>query len=441
LNRKGYKRYVTVLLTVAYVFNQADRGVFGFLMQPIKDELHLSDSELGFAGGPALVLFYVVLGIPIARLADRSNRATLITIGVSAWSIMAMLSAAVGNFWQLVLVRVGVGVGEAGFTAMAQSLIAEYHSSAERPRAMSTLQLAIPIGLVISSAVGGWVNELYGWRAAFIAAGLPGVLIAALIKVSIKDPRVTDPRSAAEAARGEDLPRFTEILKVLWKQGASRHLLIASACANLVAASALSWLPGFFSRTHGMSAGQIGTWFGVMVFCGGGIGTWLGGYLASRRGNIQTQCRLLAIGSALSCLFVAAVLLSPTKELALFLLLPATVAVYFFYGPTFSLAQSFCSPGTRATVASVFILIQVLAGGVIGVQLVGILSDQIAYFFGEESLRWSLLATSIAGLWAAVHFWLAGTASERAPSLAGECDEGDGVTEAGRVAGVSLRKK
>src|SRR5262249_7833455 len=160
-----YKRYVTLILLVVYVFNQTDRAIFGFLMEPMKRDLHLTDSQLGFLAGPALFLFYALLGVPVARMADGSHRVNIMSIAMGLWSAIVMLTAAAGKFWHLALTRIGVGVGEAGFSAIAIAVIADYHSAAERARALSIFMLALPFGAVVSSLTAGWINEAYGWRA------------------------------------------------------------------------------------------------------------------------------------------------------------------------------------------------------------------------------------------------------------------------------------
>lgn len=327
---QAYKRYVTILLLIVYVFNQTDRAIFGFLMEPIKRELRLSDTELGFLAGPAMVLLYTVLGIPVARWADRSSRVNIISAAVALWSSVVMLSAAVGNFWHFALARVGVGVGEAGFSAVAQSLISDYHAPHERTRALSIFMLGITLGVVVSSLMGGWVNQLWGWRAAFIAAGLPGIILAALVKWTIQEP----PRARASqtaAATAKDGPSLPSILSLIWRKRTLRHLAIAMGIANTVSAGVLAWIAVFFVRNHAMQTGELGTWMAVVVGGGGSAGIWLGGYLTSRYGDQdkRVMVRLMAAATALIVPTSVIVLWCPSTALALVALLPFKIALFF----------------------------------------------------------------------------------------------------------------
>jgi MFS family permease len=407
---RSYKHYVTVLLLVVYIFNQMDRAIFGFLMEPIKHELALSDSQLGFLAGPALVLFYATLGIPIARWADRSNRVNIISTAVALWSAIVMCSAAVGKFWQFALARVGVGIGEAGFSAIAQSLIADYHSGADRTRALSIFMLAIPLGGVVSALTGGWINEAYGWRAAFIAAGLPGIVLALLVKWTVREPPRVSTSTAVPGATQQ--PPLRQVFATLWKRRALKHLAIAMGLVNTVCAAVLTWIPAFFVRNHAMSTGELGTWLALVGGLGGSAGIGLGGYLTSRYGSQdeRMKVRLVAIATALIAPALTWALWCPSKQLALLILLPGEALMFFFYGPAFSLVQGLSAATMRATMASVFILIQVLAGGVVGVQLLGGLSDAFTPVLGSNAtaLRWSMTLICLLALWAAVHFWLAG---------------------------------
>lgn len=403
----AYKRYVTALLLVVYIFNQTDRAIFGFLMEPIKAELQLSDTQLGMLAGPALVVVYALLGVPIARLADRSSRVNIIAIAVAAWSAIVTTSALVQTFLQFAFARIGVGIGEAGFSAIAQSLLADYHQAHERTRALSVFLLAIPLGGVLSSLMAGWINETYGWRAAFVAAGLPGIFLALQVKLTVREP----PRQVSPSQTAIQ-PQMSSIFAMIWAQPSLRHMAIATALVNIVCFSVLVWTSAFFIRVHGMRTGELGMWLALMVGFGGGLGTWLGGYVTHRygRGDERSQVRIIACTTVLMVPLLALALWSSSKHVALLLLVPAHAMMFFFFGPTFALILSLAPASTRATMTAVFILIQMLAGGVLGVQLVGIISDALVAPAGNtaQALRWSLTLICSLALWAAVHFWLTG---------------------------------
>ncbi len=403
----SYKRYITVVLLLVYIFNQTDRVIFGFLMEPIKKDLGLSDTQLGFLGGPALVLFYAVLGVPVARLADRSSRVNIIAIAVTLWSCVVMATAAVGTLWHFVLARIGVGVGEAGFTAVAHSLIAGYHTEKEqRTRALSIFMLGIPLGAMTSSLLAGWINEIYGWRAVFVAAGIPGILLALLVKWTVREP----PRLQALSQTGDPLerPPLSAVLELLWRTRTLRHLAIGQGIVTVVA-NVVGWVPAFFMRNHHMSSGELGTWLAISVAIAGGTGTWLGGHLTTRYGarDERVKLHLMAIATALLMPTMLLVLWCPSARIALLLLLPVQALVFFCYGPSSSFVQGLSPAVMRATMASLFILIQILAGGVIGVQLLGILSDTLAGVTGDSGsgLRWAMTLATPLALWAALHFW------------------------------------
>jgi predicted MFS family arabinose efflux permease len=418
-----YKRYVTVVLLIVYIFNQTDRAIFGFLMQSIKADLKLSDTQLGFLAGPALAIFYATLGIPIARFADRRNRVNVIAIAIALWSAIVVCSAAVGKFWHFALARVGVGVGEAGFSAIAQSLITDYHAPHERTRALSVFMLAIPLGSVVSSLTAGWINQGYGWRVAFVAAGLPGLILAPLVKWTVREPaQGVGPLATAQQAPST----IRSLVALIWQRPALRHLAIAQGLANIVVACALTWIPAFFIRVHGMQSAELGTWLAIVGGIGGSAGIWLGGYLTTRfgGGDEAKKMQLTSFATALAAPMLIIVLWVPAKHLAMTALLPCEVVLFFFYGPTFALVQALSAANVRATMASAFILIQVLAGGVIGVQLLGVLSDFLTALTGSGAvaLRWGMTLISLLAVWSAGHFWRSG-------QLIGRHDRSEGAAK------------
>jgi predicted MFS family arabinose efflux permease len=404
---KPYKRYVVALLLVIYIFNRIDGAIFGILMESIKRELALSDTQLGFLAGPALTLFYATLGIPIARWADRSRRITIMSLAIALWSTIVTVSSAVQTFWQSALARVGVGVGEAGFSAVAQSVITDYHSAAERTRALAVFMLALPLGQAMSYLMGGWVDDHWGWRMAFIVAGVPGLFLALLMKFTVQEPS----RGAASNAVAADTsrPPLRAVFATLWRRRALRHLAIAMTLFNLVWGM-LVWKAAFFIRLHGMSTGELGTAMALVLGVGGGLGIWSSGHLLGliKAKNERTQVRVIALTALLACPLLIAALSWSTPTGALLLLLLALVMMNFFFAPSFSLVQGLCPASMRATMVAILILFQQLFLGVIGLQLTGILSDAFSNALGSQGLRWAMIALTPASLWAAVHFWLAG---------------------------------
>jgi MFS family permease len=402
-----YRRYLLSLLLLAYVFNQLDRGVFGILMEPLKRQFSLTDTQLGFASGPALVVLYSCLGIPVARWADRGTRVRIMSAAILLWSVTTVLTALVQGFSQLALARVGVGIGEAGFTAIALSVIGDYESDGNRARSISNFMLAIPISGLLSDLVGGWVNQLWGWRSVFVVAGFPGIALAFLMRTTVREP----PRRPIVGSTESNRPSFGVVLSTLWARRSLRHLLVAQALANVVI-NAIGWVSVFFIRRHGMTTGELGSWLAVADGLGPFSGIWLSGFLAGRLGgrDPSVNARLMAYAAIAVAPLVLLMLWCPWKPFSLLLYLLLNVPMFYWLGPIQALVQDLVGPSMRATMAAVFILVQLLAGGVIGMQIVGLLSDTLTPLAGSatDALRYSMAVAAIITLWAAVHFWWAG---------------------------------
>ena len=405
---KPYRRYVVTVILLVYVFNQLDRGVFNILMEPIKRQFSLTDTQLGFVTGPALVILYSLLGVPVARWADRTSRVRIMSTAVALWSVVTTLTATVSQFWELALARIGVGIGAAGFSAVAISVIGDYETDKNRPRAISYFMLAMPIAFLISNLMGGWVNQLYGWRWVFVIAGMPGILLALLMRTTVREPPRRLMAESAELHR----PHLRVAFSTLWRRRSLRHLAIAQATGN-AGVNAMGWVYVLFIRQHHMSTGELGSWLAFTDGLGPFVGIWLSGMLAARLGARdagRATTRLMALTSTLVVPLALFVLWCPSKPLALLGYLLLNIPMYFFFGPTAALVQDLVGPSMRATMASVFILVQMLAGSLIGTQLVGILSDRLAPLVGDPTLalRWSMTVGSMMTLLAALHFWRAG---------------------------------
>jgi len=404
----GYKRYVLGTLTLVFTLNFVDRGLIGLLLQPIKEDLHLSDTRLGFLTGIAFGLFYATLGLPMARWADRGNRATLTSMAIGLWGVMVMSCVIVTNFVQLVLARVAASVGEAGCMPPTYSLVGDYFpGSGERARAMAVYWLASPLSVLVSFIVGGRLNQLYGWRMTFFMMGIPGLLLAALVKLTIAEPRK---RASTAQASQQRLPRMVDVLRTLWRQRACRHLSIALILLCTMGLGLGPWYAAFMIRSHGMDTTELGIWLGLILGVGGLLGTLAGGYAAGRwfAQDERGQMRLTAVMiAALMPCFVLFLLL-PRKEHALIALVPLMVIFNFFFGPTFALMQRLVPDEIRATTLAVVMLLANLIGMGVGPQVVGILSDLLMPIVGSDSLRYAMLTMSLVALWSAYHFWNVG---------------------------------
>ncbi|MCP5182005.1 MAG: MFS transporter [Pseudomonadales bacterium] len=401
------RRYVLGILVVVYTFNFIDRQILSILLGPIKQELDISDTALGALTGFAFALFYATLGIPIARLADRGNRRNLIAVALTVWSAMTALSGLVQNFWQLLAARIGVGVGEAGCSPPAHSMIADYYPANQRATALGIYALGIPFGILFGFLAGGWMNEFFGWRAAFFLVGVPGLLLALVFRFTVKEP----PRGMAEGRTlSSEQPGVMETFAYLWKKHSFRHMAIGGGLTAFVGYGLTTWAPSFLERSHHMSSGEIGTWLGLILGIPGGIGIALGGYLADRFGARDTRWFLWIVSVALlvGVPFSIGFYLAPTPTVALlFLMLPVALG-NFYQATTFSQTQGLVELHMRSVAAAVLLFILNIIGLGLGPQAVGALSDLLMDRFGTESLRYSLLFFSLFNIWAAWHYYLAG---------------------------------
>ncbi len=401
-----YRSYVLVLLTLIYVVNYVDRQILSILLQPVKVALDLSDTQLGFLTGIAFALFYATLGIPLAMLADRTNRKTVIAWSLGLFSVMTAICAMVGNFWQLALARVFVGVGEAGTSPPSHSIIADLYPPRERATAMAIFATGLNIGILIGFLIGGWVNEWFGWRAAFLVAGLPGFILALVIRFFFREP----PRGHADgmSATGE-APALFAVLKALWKMKTFRHLSFAAALNSFVGYGAVAWIPAFLIRSHDMSTGAIGTSLALIIGVAGGAGTFLGGYLVDKlskgdpRWSVWVPAAALAIATPFSFIFY----LSPVLPLALAAFVIPAVVSAIYLGPALALTQGLVSLRMRAVASAVLLFVINIIGLGLGPQMVGIASDLLNNRFGDDSLRWALIVTGLVNLWAVIHFLMA----------------------------------
>lgn len=400
------------LLTIIMVFNYVDRVAMGLLLQDIKIDLSLSDTQLGLLTGIAFAGFYATMGIPIARWADRGNRVTIISLTVGLWSAAVALCGMAGSFFQLLLMRMGVAVGEAGCHPPAFSLIADYFTRAERPRAVARYMLGWPLALLTGFFAGGWLNQIYGWRATFVILGLPGVLLAALAALTLKEPRrkmASQVPSAGISSTPSDQPRLKEVLRTLWGSAAYRNLLFAFSLSYFFGNGILQWLPAFFVRSHGLESGALGTWFAAIYGLGGLFGTWLGGELAARyaANNERSQLTALAILYAILALLGASVYLAPNYHLAFAVLMFSSVGSAAVTGPMFAATQTLVPPRMRAMSIAVVLFFSNLIGLGFGPLAVGALSDALRPWLGEESLRYALLVICPGYFWCTWHLWLA----------------------------------
>lgn len=404
------RAYVLFILVVVYTFNFIDRQIVGILAVPIKADLGLTDSELGLMGGLAFALFYTGLGIPVAMLADRFSRTWIMTAALVIWSGMTAASGLATNFWQLFAARLGVGVGEAGGVAPAYSLISDFFPPGHRARAMSVYSFGIPIGSAIGIVFGGIIASMIDWRWAFFIVGIAGILVAPIFRLTIKEP----PRGQYDRKReAVKAPGLKLIVRTLMTKRSFWLLSLGASFSSMMGYGVFFWLPSFFVRSYGLTLLNASLFYGAVLLIGGLAGIWAGGWLGDRFGQDQRSqyARIPAIAFLCTVPFYIAAILSPTLTLAFFVLLVPTALGLAWLGPVISAIQHLVRPDMRATASAIFLFINNLIGIGLGTYAIGALSDTLTAQFGDESLRYSILAGTgfyiiAAGLFLLASRWL-----------------------------------
>jgi len=396
-----------VILFFVSFFNYMDRYMLAVLLPAIKADLGLSDTQIGFITGLAFTLFYATMGIPIARLADRKSRKTIIAIALSFWSLMTMLCGLAQNFIQLALARVLVGVGEAGASPPSHSLIADYFPLEKRATAISFFNIGAPVGILVGFLAGGWLTEFFSWRIALITVGAPGILLALVVAWRLVEP----PRGHADGHTAEaETPSLLFVFRTLWGNKTFRHISLGTGVYTILWLGVVQWLPSFYVRTHEMSLGTVSTWLAFILGGSQLIGILAGGFVADRLGRLDLRWyawvpSLAMLGS--TPVFAYTFLTDNSIASMISLFFPFMIGV-MQGAPTFAIIQGVSDISMRATAAALMLLIANLIGGGLGPQAVGILSDLWANTYAEDSLGYALLWVSlIAGFWAALHYGLA----------------------------------
>ncbi|MEL6878647.1 MAG: MFS transporter [Pseudomonadota bacterium] len=400
-------RAVLWILLIVYIFNFIDRQIVNILAEPIRLELGLSDTQIGLMTGLAFALFYTVLGIPIARYADRptSRRPLIIAVALAIWSGMTAISGMAQNFGQLLLARIGVGVGEAGCTPAAHSLIADMVPKEKRSSALAFYALGIPIGGLLGLVIGGLLADWIGWRLAFVAVGLPGVGLALLVLAVLKEPRRTGGLLQTDASR--KTLGGAETLKAIFGSKALVLLIAGGSFAAFLAYGKVTWTTIFFQRTHGLTPGEVGLWFGLVNGLAGAAGTYLGGWVADKYGAVNRRHVLTApaIGMAIAAPAALFAYSLQSWELAMVVLIIPTVCNSLYYGPFYSSVQGLVPLSARAMASAVTLFCQNLIGLGLGPLFFGMMSDWLKPEYGEGSVQIVLYAGALLGLLPAFFFW------------------------------------
>lgn len=399
------------ILLVVYIFNFLDRQIVNILAEPIKGDLGLSDTQLGLLAGPAFAVFYALLGIPIARHADKdgTNRVRLISLSLAIWSAMTAVCGLAQNFVQLLFARIGVGVGEAGCTPAAHSLIADSVVPEKRSSAIAFYGLGVPIGSLLGLIIGGVVNDLYGWRVALMLVGAPGLLLALVVLFAMREPRHSRTAEAAASAAAAVPLSTREALREVFASRAFVYILIAASVTAFLGYGKGLWTISFFIRSHGLSTTEAGLSMAVVLGLAGVLGTWLGGKLADKFGARDKRHILTfpAYGMAIAAPILFLGYLMEDWRVAVALLVLPTILNAAYYGPAYGCVQGLVQPRARAVAASIMLFGQNLIGLGLGPFLFGVMSDALQPVAGQESVRWVLYGAAWLGLIPAFFFWRA----------------------------------
>lgn len=399
----AYSWYVLLMLFLVAVSNYIDRQILSILMESIKADLSLNDTQLGFLTGTTFAIFYATFGVPLARLADRWSRRNVLVISLTVWSGMTAICGLAQNFVHLLLARTAVAIGEAGCTPPSHSMITDLFPKDWRVRAITIFSLGLPVGILLGLAFGGWINEQFNWRVAFMIVGAPGVLIAIVFMLTVREPPRSVPPSQA-------MPVSTlTAFKTLWAIRSYRHIAIASSLNAFASYGIAQWTPTFFIRSHGMGTAELGLYLGLVIGVSGVIGMFAGGWLAEKLGRINARWYVLvpAIALLISAPFYVAAYFAPTAGLALVALTIPSILNSAYVGPVFASVQSLSPASMRALSAALLLLMMNLIGLGLGPQAVGFLSDLLSPYLAEESLRWAMLLAIAAKAWSCVHYWWA----------------------------------
>jgi predicted MFS family arabinose efflux permease len=392
------------------LFRFVDLQIISVLIEYIRKEFRVSDTALGLLSGFAFALFYGALGVPVAWMAERRSRTNIVSIALALWSAATMLCGAANSFGMLLLCRLGVGFGEAGSVPPSSSLVSDYFAKSERPKAFAILNAAVPCGVFVGFLIGSWVAKFYGWRAAFVVVGAPGLILAILVRALLREP----PRGHSDGARASDAtaPDFRAAVRHLLSIRAYRHLVMGSSIFTVGAVGSGMWISAFFTRVHHMDPLVAGTAL-AFVYGGGGVvgalaGGWLTAKVIEKTGVEAWTARLPAafcVALLPSCAFVY---LTGSASLALLVHVINTVLMHAWMGPTYSAVQTLAGARRRAVAAAVNLFAVNLIALSIGPLLVGMLSDRIGGIANVDSLRYAILTVvAIAYGWAGLHFYLA----------------------------------
>lgn len=400
------RRYILVMLTLVYVINYLDRNILNILLPAIKAEFHLKDAALGLLSGTSFAILYATLGVPLAWLADRVNRRNVIAWSMMLFSAMTLVSGYAASFVQLVSARIGTGIGEAGTSPSVNSIISDLYEPKERAGALSFYAAGLNVGLLLAFFGGGWIEQHFGWRNAFLAAGIPGLIIALLFLFTVPEPRRGHIEELADTGTAPNLP---ETIRYLWSQRSFRFIALGTAMSSFGGYAGNTFVPAFLARNHHMSSAEIGVTLAVLFGAVGGLGTYYSGVIADWLGkrDVRWNMYVIVLFTLLSIPFFPFYYLAPGLVVTLACAIIPTANGAAYLAPSYAMVQSLVPLRMRAQAAAILLFVLNIIGFGLGPLTVGAISDALTPAFGVDALRWALLSTILTWLIAAWCYWMA----------------------------------
>ncbi len=386
----GVSRYALIMLTIAYTFNFIDRQILVILQEPIKADMGLSDAQLGLLSGFSFALVYITAGIPIAYWADRGNRRNIVALAVTVWSGMTALSGFAQNYSQLLLARIGVGIGEAGGSPPAHAMISDYYPPEQRATALSIYSTGVHIGVLVGFLAGGFISQTLGWRAAFMAVGLPGVIFAMIFFLTVKEPERGRWESSAQS---QYKPTLGETFRVLARYRSFWYLAAGAGLTAFAGYGNGNFTPSFLMRSHGLGVANVGILLAIFGGGGGMLGTLLGGYLADRIGATDKRWYfwIPAIAGTIALPLSFPYFLLDNTTIVIGLLFIVTILINTYLGPCLAIAHTLVPPAMRALTSAILFFVLNLIGLGMGPLTAGLLSDFFTVSYGEDGLRYAMI--------------------------------------------------
>jgi len=403
--------WTLALLTLVYFFSFMDRYILSILLEQIKADLQLNDTQLGLLSGFAFAIFYATLGIPVAWLADRRSRRDIIAVALALWSVMTALCGVAQNFIQLLIFRIGVGVGEAGSSPPSHSIIADLYPPEKRAGAMGIYATGVVLGGGFGAIIGGLIASAYGWRWAMAAVGIPGIILALIVRLAMVEPRRGLSDTNGHRQQTEAMPTMLDGVRTLWRERAAVHLILAVTVTSLIGYATANFGPSYLQRSFGMSLRQVSLIYAPAVALTGAFGGIVGGRIADllgRRYGLHVQAWFVAALKLAALPFAILFYFTFDLTIGLSAVLLNYLLASSYLGPSFALIQSLAPTRMRAVWAAITLLVINLIGLGLGPSITGILSDLYRPYFGEESLRYALMSASLLTPWAIFHYWRAG---------------------------------